>query len=171
MPDSPGSPTTLSKAKAYAWEVSMKIAVIIGVLAFFGSPGWIYGIYTTVTAIGKNTAAIETVTESLAEMSVTLGGMGQLFGNAMILENGVALTASVNIHSDAGRWSKQGTRLVVTNTGDRSAMTVTLTVEGKFEGEPHQFLNMSRAAGRAVGANPGDQIQVAIEQVQEQNTD
>jgi len=97
--------------------------------------------------------------------------MGQLFGNALILENGVALTASVNIHSDAGRWSKRGTRLVVTNTGDRSAMTVTITVEGKYEGEPHQFLNMSRAAGRAVGANPGDQIQVAIEEVQEQKTD
>lgn len=166
-----GKQGSLARAKAYAWEVSMKIAVIIGVLAFFGSPGWIYGVYSTVTAIGKNTKDITSLRTSVTELSETLGGMGQLFGNAVILENGVALTASVNIHSDAGRWSKQGTRLVVTNTGDRSAMTVILTVEGKFEGEPHQFLNMSRAAGRSVGANPGDQIQVAIEVAEERRTD
>jgi len=50
-------------------------------------------------------------------------------------------------------------------------MSVIVTVEGKFEGEPFLFLNMSRAAGRAIGARPGDEIQVAIEPYTEEKTD
>jgi len=124
---------------------------------------WIPAAYGFVTSVGENTADIETVRVSVVELTETLGGMAQIFGNAEILENGTTLSVSVNIHSDAGRWSKPGTRLQVINTGDRREMSVIVSVGGKFEGEPHLFLNMSRAAGRAIGANPGDEIQVAVE--------
>jgi hypothetical protein len=132
---------------------------------------WIPAIYGTVLTIGENKADIETVRLSVVELTETLGGMAQIFGNAEILENGTTLSVSVNIHSDAGRWSRPGQQLQVINTGDRREMSVIVTVEGKFEGEPHLFLTMSRAAGRAIGANPGDQIQVAVQAADEKRGD
>ena len=142
----------------------MKISVTLGVLALLSSPVWVVQVYATVVSIGENTKAI-------AELVEIVGGMGQLFGNALILEGGTAMTASVNVHSDAVRWYKPGRRLTVTNTGDRREMSVNVTVEGKFEGEPHLFLNLSRAAGLAVGASSGEEIQVAIEPFDEKSDD
>ncbi len=133
-------------------------------LAILSSPVWLSYSVLTVLSVGKNTTAIAANTTSIEGLTETLGGMQVIFGNADIQMNGQALTASVNIHSDAGRWSKPGTRLHVTNTGSRREMSVHVTVAGKFEDEPHVFLNMTSAAGRAVGAQPGDQIQVSIEQ-------
>ncbi len=155
--------TTVEKARHFAWEVAVQVTVwsMTGVIAM--SWYWIPAIYGTVLTIGENKADIETVRLSVVELTETLGGMAQIFGNAEIQENGTTLSVSVNIHSDAGRWSKPGTMLTVVNTGDRREMSVIVAVEGKFEGEPHLFLNMSRAAGRAIGANPGDEIQVSIE--------
>jgi len=160
-----------SKARKFAWEVAVQVTVwsMTGVIAM--SWYWIPAIYGTVLTIGENKADIETVRLSVVELSETLGGMAQIFGNAEILENGTTLSVSVNIHSDAGRWSKPGTRLTVVNTGDQREMSVIVRVEGKFEGEPHLFLNMSQAAGRAVGAVPGDQIQVSIEAANERRAD
>lgn len=120
-------------------------------------------------------------TESaLTELAETVGGMDQLFGNAEILPGGDDFTASVNIHSDAVRWYQTGRRLTVTNTGDRREMSVTVTVEGKFEGEPHLFLNLSAAAGRAIGAPPRSpedenqdpvEIQISVELFREEKAD
>ena len=62
---------------------------------------WIPAIYGTVVTIGENKADIETVRLSVVELTETLGGMAQIFGNAEILENGTTLSVSVNIHSDA----------------------------------------------------------------------
>ena len=132
-------------------------------LAILSAPAWISYSVLTVLSVGRNTVAITANTETITELAETLGGMNQLFGNAQILENGQSLTVTINVHSDAGRWSQRGRRLIVVNTGDSREMSTTVTVEGKFEGEPHLFLNMSRAAGRAIGASPGDEIQVSIQ--------
>ena len=131
-------------------------------LAILSSPVWISYSVFTVLAVGENSAAITANSKVILELTEAMGGMTQLFGNAEILEVGEVMTAAINTHSDAVRF-KPGQRLVVTNTGDRREMSVTLIVEGKFESEPHVFLNLSRNAGRALGARPGDTIQVAIE--------
>jgi len=162
---------TLSEAKKFAREWSMKITVLLGMSVILGSPVWISQGYATLKSIGENQAAIVALTETVTEITETLGGMDQIFGNAEIQENGTTLTVAVNVHSQAGRYSQPGKRLTIINTGSRRQMSVIVTVEGKFEGEPHLFLNMSRAAGRAVGAAPGDQIQVAIEPVEEERAD
>ena len=44
-------------------------------------------------------------------------------------------------------------------------MTVTVTVDGKFESEPFTLLNLSNAAGRAVGASSRDRIQVMVKTI------
>lgn len=156
-------PEALSKARKFAWEVAVQVTVwsMTGVIAM--SWYWVPAIYGTVLSIGENKVDIANNGLAIRELSETLGGMAQIFGNAEILENGTTLSVSVNIHSDAGRWSRPGQQLQVINTGDRREMSVIVSVEGKFEGEPHLFLTMSRAAGRAIGANPGDEIQVAIQ--------
>ena len=132
-------------------------------LTILSSPVWLSYSVLTVLSVGENKIAIETNTSAITGLTETLGGMSQIFGNAEVQENGTTLTASVNTRSDAGRYSQPGRRLTVINTGSRREMSVIVTVEGKFEGEPFLFLNMSRAAGRAIGAQPGDEIQVAIE--------
>ncbi len=154
---------TAEKAKSFAREWSMKITVLLGMSVILGSPAWAPTLYQTLKAIGENSEAIVAVTATVTKLAATVGGMDQIFGNAEIQENGTTLTASVNTRSDAGRYSQPGRRLTVINTGSRREMSVIVTVEGKFEGESHIFLNMSRAAGRAMGAQPGDEIQVAIE--------
>ncbi len=154
---------TVEKAKSFAREWSMKITVLLGMAVILGSPVWITQGYQTLKAIGENSKAIVAVTKTVTELAATVGGMSQIFGNAEIQENGTTLTASVNTRSDAGRYSQPGRRLTVINTGSRQERSVIVTVEGKFEGEPYLFLNMSRAAGRAIGAQPGDEIQVAVE--------
>jgi len=140
----------------------MKLSVALGVIVVLSSPVWISQGWATVNSIGANTKAITANVTAITELTESLGGMTQLFGNAEVLGVGDVMTAAINTHSDAVRF-KPGQRLVVTNTGDRREMSVTLTVEGKFESEPHVFLNLSRNAGRALGARPGDTIQVAIE--------
>lgn len=157
---------TLSTARKWVWEVSMKISVTLGILLVLSSPVWVSQGYSTMMSIGENTKAISANAALIAELAITLGGMGQLFGNAEILDVGEVMTAAINTHSDAVRF-KPGQRLIVTNTGDRREMSVTLVIEGKFESEPHVFLNLSKNAGRALGAMPGETIQVAIEPVQE----
>lgn len=161
-------PEKLSKARKFAWEVAVQVTVwsMTGLIA--SSWIWVPAIYGTVLDIGENKADIASNGLAITELATTLGGMDQIFGNAEIQENGTSLTVSVNVHSSAVRWSQPGQRLQVINTGDRREMSVIVTVEGKFEDEPHIFLNMSRAAGRAVGASPGDQIQVAVEAVDEE---
>ncbi len=154
---------TIKEAKSFAREWSMKITVLLGMAVIFGSPVWVTKGYQTLRAIGENSIAIIALGETVTGITETLGGMEQIFGNAEIRENGTTLTVAVNVHSEAGRYSQPGRRLTITNTGDPREMSVQVTVEGKFEGEPHLFLHMSRAAGRGVGAVPGDQIQVAIE--------
>ena len=154
----------VTKPKSFAREWAMKLAVLLGFAVILGSPGWGWGVYNTVKSVGENSEAIIALTETVTELTATLGGMGQLFGNAEILDVGDTMTAAYNTHSDAVRF-KPGQRLVVTNTGDRREMSVTLVIEGKFESEPHIFLNLSKNAGRALGATPGDTIQVAIEPV------
>lgn len=152
----------ISKARKFAWEVALQVSVwaIIGTIAT--SIYWIPIVYGTVTAVGKNSMTGETNRTAIAELAVIVGDMGVLYGNAEILDVGDTLTAQVNFHSDARRYSEPGTRLVLTNTGDGRKMSATVEVDGKFEGEPHIFLNLSRAAGRRVGASPGDLIQVMI---------
>lgn len=145
----------------------MKLSVLLGMSVILGSPVWVSQGYTTIKSISENRVAIVALGETVTEMSETLGGMDQIFGNADILENGANLTVSVNVHSQAGRYSQPGRRLTVTNTGDRREMSVIVSVEGKFEGEPHLFLSMSHAAGRAIGAQSGDEIQIAIAPVKE----
>jgi len=149
---------TLSKFGKFCWDCGQQATVVLLVLGITSSWYWIPAVYGTAKSIGENTRAI-------AELVEVVGGMGQLFGNAKILEGGTEMTASVNVHSDAVRWYQPGRRLTVTNTGDPREMSVNVTVEGKFEGEPHLFLNLSRAAGEAVGASPGEEIQVAIEPI------
>jgi len=136
-------------------------------LAVLTSPGWISYSVLTVLAVGENSRAVLANAEAIKELTAVVGGMAQLFGNAEILDIGETMTASINTHSDAVRF-KPGQNLVVTNTGDRRAMSVRLIVEGKFESQPHIFLNLSRNAGRALGASPGETIQVAIEPLQEE---
>lgn len=138
---------------------------IVGKLVLFTiltSPGWISYSVLTVLAVGQNSEATAVNAEAIKGLTAVVGGMTQLFGNAEILDVGDVMTAAINTHSDAVRF-KPGQRLVVTNTGDRREMSVTLIVEGKFESEPHVFLNLSRNAGRALGASPGEMIQVAVE--------
>jgi hypothetical protein len=132
-------------------------------LAILTSPGWIgYSIFT-VLAVGENTAAITANAAAIGELTEAVGGMAQLFGNAEILENGGNLTAAINTHSNAVRF-REGQELRVTNTSDRNETTITVVVQGKFEGEPHLLLNLSSASGRAIRAST-EQIQVAIEPV------
>lgn len=152
----------ISRAGKFAREWAMNVTVFISVSLFFSAWYWIPAAYSTVTAIGENSTSVETNEKAIEELAVIVGDMGQLFGNAEILDVGDGLTAQVNIHSDARRYSEPGTRLVLTNTGDRRKMSVTVEVDGKFESEPHIFLSISRASGRRVGANPGDVIQVMI---------
>ena len=157
---------TLSTAGKWIWEVSVKVSVVVIVGLLFSSPVWVSRVYSAVTSIGENTKEISANSKLIAELAITLGGMGQLFGNAEVLDVGDTMTASYNTHSDAVRF-KPGQRLIVTNTGDRREMSVTLVIEGKFESEPHIFLNLSKNAGRALGATPGDMVQIAIEPVEE----
>ena len=164
MPHKMNKMPQLSKFGKFCWECGQQATVVLLVLGITSSWIWIPVVYGTVMSVGENTKAI-------AELVEIVGGMGQLFGNAEILGGGERMTASINVHSDAGRWSKSGRRLTVTNTGDRREMSVNVTVEGKFEGEPHLFLNLSRAAGEAIGAKPGDEIQVAIELFEENPAD
>lgn len=153
----------ISKARKFAWEVAVQVSVwaIVGMIAT--SFYWIPLVYGTVTGVGVNAGGIASNSKAIGELTETLGGMGQLFGNAEILDAGDTMTAQVNIHSDARRYSEPGSRLVLTNTGDRRKMSVTITVDGKFESEPHIFLTLSRAAGTRLGAAPEDVIQIMIE--------
>ena len=154
----------ISKARKFAWEVALQVSVwaIIGTIA--SSIYWIPIVYGTVTAVGENSEAVGKNKTAIEELGVIVGDMGQLYGNAEIQAVGDTLTAQVNIHSDARRYSEPGTRLVLTNTGDPRKMSATVVVDGKFESEPHIFVTLTRAAGRRVGANPGDLIQVMIVQ-------
>lgn len=151
----------ISKFKKFVWEWSMKLAVTLAVLVTLSSPVWVSSGIATVTSIGANTAAVAKITVTVQELTVLVGDMGQVFGNAEILDVGDTLTAAVNLHSDAVRF-KPGQTLEITNTGDRRQMTAVVTVEGKFESDPFTLLNLSRAAGRALGARPEDKIQIAI---------
>lgn len=162
---------TAERARHFAWEVALQVSVwgVISIIAT--SFIWIPAVIGTVRTITTNKDSIEVNAAAISELAVTLGGMGEIFGGANILENGQELTVIVNVHSDAGRYFQPGRRLTVTNTGDSREMSVTVEVAGKFEGEPHMFLNMTRAAGRAIGANPGDEIQVSIEPAQERRSD
>ncbi len=130
-------------------------------LAILTSPGWISGAILTYLAVGENVEAIAANSTAIIELTETLGGMNQLFGNAEILENGTELTASINTHSNAVRF-REGQELRVTNTSDRTETTITIIVRGKFEDEPHLLLNLSSASGRAIRAS-AKEIQVAIE--------
>ena len=142
----------------------MKVTVVLGVMALLSSPAWVSQGLETVRSIGENTKAIEEIRE-------IVGGMNVLFGNAEVLEEGQTMTASVNVNSEARRWARSGRRLEIINTGDRRQMSVTVTVNGKFEAEPNVFLYMSRASGSAIGARPGEKVQVSIEAADEKRAD
>jgi len=162
---------TVEKARHFAWEVALQVSVWGAISIIATSWIWIPAVIGTVSSIGENTKDITTLRSSVNELAVTVGGMGTIFGNASVHENGQDLTVIVNVHSDAGRYFQPGRRLTVTNTGDSREMSVTVEVAGKFEGEPHLFLNLTRAAGRAIGADPGDEIQVSIEPAPERRSD
>jgi len=141
----------------------MKLSVTLGVLFVLSSPVWISQGWATVNSIGANSQAISANAVAIGELTEVVGGMIQIFGNAEILENGAALTAAINTHSNAVRF-REGQQLRVTNTSDRSETTITIVVQGKFEDEPHLLLNLSAAAGRAIRASEKE-IQVAIEPI------
>jgi hypothetical protein len=145
---------------------------IVGKLILAGiltSPGWIGYSVLTVLSVGENTAAIAVNSKSIGDLAEAVGGMAQLFGNAEVMANGTSLTAAINTHSNAVRF-REGQRLLVTNTSDRGQTQITLTVQGKFEGEAHLLLNLSAVAGRALRAST-DEIQVAIEPEPEKKAD
>lgn len=157
----------ISKARKFAWEVALYVTVGVIMSVIGAAWWWIPAVYGTVTSIGINSEGIAANKTAISEVTETLGGMGVLFGNAEILEEGQTHTASVNTNSDARRWSAPGTRLQVINTGDRRKMSTVVTVEGKFEDDPSIFLFLSRSSGSAIGAAPGDKVQVSIEEAQE----
>lgn len=162
---------TVEKARHFAWEVALQVSVW-GVATIIATSWiWIPAMIGTVNSIGENTKDIATLRSSVTGLAEVVGGMGEIFGIAEILENGQDLTVSVNVHSDAGRYSRLGRRLLVTNIGSRREMSVTVTVAGNFEEESHLFLNLSRAAGRAIGADPGDEINVSVEPAPETRSD
>ena len=152
----------ISKLKKFLWEWSMKLSVTLAIIATLSSPVWVKSGIATITSIGANTAAVARNTVAIQGLTVLVGDMGQVFGNAEILDVGDTLTAAINLHSDAVRF-KPGQTLEITNTGDRRQMTAIVIVEGKFESDPFTLLNLSMAAGRALGARPEDKIQIAIE--------
>jgi len=154
-------PETISRARKFAREWSMNVSVILSVSLLASSPYSIPKVIETVRAIGTNTEAVVTNSTAIFELTELLGDMGQLFGNGEISDVGDVMTAQINIHSDAVRF-KPGQRIVVTNTGDRREMSATVEVAGKFESEPHIFLILTRGAGRALGAQPGETIQIMI---------
>ena len=139
----------------------MNVSVALGILVITTSWAWIPATYSTVRSISENSSAVVSNAAAISELAEVVGDMGQLFGNAEILDVGDTMTAQINIHSDAVRF-KPGQRLDVTNTGDRREMSVTVEVDGKFESDPYHFLNLSRSAGVRLGARPEDTIQVMI---------
>ena len=143
----------------------MKVSVALGLFVIFSSPLWISQGVATVNSIGENTIAIAANIKAINALTESVGGMVQLFGNAEVLEDGSQLTTAINTYSDAVRF-REGQRLIVTNTSDRSETTIRVTVLGKFESDPFHLLNLSAAAGRAIRASQ-DKIQVAIEPAEE----